>query len=274
MQKLDLQTLESWLWESANILRGSIDSSDFKNYIFGIIFLKRFNDVFEERVEDILEKEKDYDREEAIDDVSKGQRVPEVALWKNITTKTEGIGEALDKAFLAIEEVNTTLENVLTATPFGDKNKLSDEVLQLLLKHFNKYNLGNKSLYKEDLLGDAYEFMIKMFADDAGKKGGEFYTPKGVVNLLVQILDPKPEMTIYDPTEGSGGMLLESARYIAEQENGTMAGGAPNCHLAGQEKNLGTWAIAKLNLYLHNIDSSQIKRGDTRCELITTRYLF
>lgn len=262
MDKLDLQTLESWLWESANILRGSIDSSDFKNYIFGILFLKRFNDVFEEKVATIMAEE-GIDREEAIDDLSDSQIVPEGACWKSITEKTENIGEALDKAFLAIEAHNTTLENVLTATQFGDKNKLSDEILQQLLRHFNKYKLDNASLYKEDLLGDAYEYMIKMFADDAGKKGGEFYTPKGVVKLLVEILDPKPGMSIYDPTEGSGGMLLESAKHIKALEGGVLAGGVPNCHLAGQEKNQGTWAIAKLNLYLHNIDSSHIKRGDT-----------
>lgn len=261
-EKLDLQTLESWLWDSANILRGSIDSSDFKNYIFGILFLKRFNDVFEERILDIM-KEEEIDREEAMDDLSKSQLVPDTALWDSITSKTENIGEALDKAFLAIEENNTTLENVLTATPFGDKNKLSDEVLQQLLRHFNKYKLDNASLYKKDLLGDAYEYMIKMFADDAGKKGGEFYTPKGVVNLLVKLLNPEPKMSIYDPTSGSGGMLLESAHHISEQDGGKLPGDIPNCHLAGQEKNLGTWAIAKLNLYLHNIDSSHIKRGDT-----------
>lgn len=262
MQKLDLQTLESWLWESANILRGSIDSSDFKNYIFGILFLKRFNDVFEERVVFIMTEE-DINRDEAIDDLSESQQVPDGAHWDTIIKKTENIGEALDKAFLSIEAHNTTLENVLTSTQFGDKNRLSDEVLSQLLRHFNKYKLDNASLYKEDLLGDAYEFMIKMFADDAGKKGGEFYTPKGVVKLLVDLIDPKPGMKIYDPTEGSGGMLLESAKHIKNQEGGTLAGGVPNCHLAGQEKNQGTWAIAKLNLYLHNIDSTHIKRGDT-----------
>ena len=262
MQKLDLQTLESWLWESANILRGSIDSSDFKNYIFGILFLKRFNDVFEENLQKIIEDE-NISKDEALDDLPNSQIVPEDANWDNIVKKTENIGEALDKAFLTIEEHNTTLENVLTSTQFGDKNKLSDDVLSRLLRHFNKYKLDNASLYKEDLLGDAYEYMIKMFADDAGKKGGEFYTPKGVVKLLVDLIDPKPGMSIYDPTEGSGGMLLESAKHIKLQKNGTLAGGVPNCHLAGQEKNQGTWAIAKLNLYLHNIDSSHIKRGDT-----------
>ncbi len=262
MRKLDLDTLESWLWESANILRGSIDSSDFKNYIFGIIFLKRFNDVYEERVAAIMEED-GVNRDEAIDDLSESQIVPDGAHWQTIIDKTENIGEALDKAFLTIEEHNTTLENVLTATQYGDKNKLSDDVLQQLLRHFNKYKLDNGSLYKEDLLGDAYEFMIKMFADDAGKKGGEFYTPKGVVKLLVDILDPKPKMTIYDPTAGSGGMLLESAKHIVLQENGTIVGNRPNCTLFGQEKNQGTWAIAKLNLYLHNLDPDNIRRGDT-----------
>lgn len=137
----------------------------------------------------------------------------------------------------------------LTATQYGDKRVLSDHTLQRLLRHFNQYKLGNADLYKADMLGDAYEYLIKQFADDAGKKGGEFYTPKGVVQLVVRLLDPRPGMSVYDPTCGSGGMLVESAHHIAELPGGTLLGGKPNVMLYGQEKNLGTWAIAKLNLY-------------------------
>ncbi|TON99785.1 type I restriction endonuclease subunit M, partial [Vibrio parahaemolyticus] len=155
-----------------------------------------------------------------------------------------------------------SLEKVLTAIQFGDKEKLSNDLLTRLLRHFNQHKLGNKNLYKADLLGDAYEYLIGKFADDAGKKGGEFYTPHEVVELIVKLIDPQPGHEIYDLTCGCGGMLVESARHIKENyENGTIMG-KPNCKLYGQEKNLGTWAIAKLNMFLHNLDGD-IKRGDT-----------
>ena len=257
--KLTLETLESWLWDSANILRGSIDSSDFKNYIFGLLFLKRSNDVFEEEVETSMERE-GYSREEAEDETY--FQLPEESRWETIKKHTENIGIAIDKAFAAIERENTSLEGVMTATKFGDKEKLSDELLQRLLRHFNQHSLRNDHLVSNDLLGDAYEYLIKMFADDAGKKGGEFYTPRGVVQLIVQLIKPAPKQKIYDPTCGSGGMLIESARYIAVQDNGKV-GNNINVSLYGQEKNLGTWAIGKLNMLLHNFMDADIRKGDT-----------
>ncbi|MGN2615002.1 type I restriction-modification system subunit M [Aliivibrio fischeri] len=262
--KISLEELKTWLWGSANIMRGTVDSSDFKNYIFGLIFLKRLSDVFDERVQAVMDEEDcsaDVAMEIILED-NPEQFVPVDARWANLTKKSENVGESIDEAFAKIEEQNPTLEKVLTAIQFGDKEKLSNELLMRLLRHFNQHKLGNKNLYKADLLGDAYEYLIGKFADDAGKKGGEFYTPHEVVELIVKLIDPQPGHEIYDLTCGCGGMLVESARHIKDNyDNGTVMG-KPNCKLYGQEKNLGTWAIAKLNMFLHNLDGD-IKRGDT-----------
>ncbi|MEZ8254952.1 N-6 DNA methylase [Vibrio splendidus] len=262
---IELSDLKKWLWGSANIMRGTVDSSDFKNYIFGLIFIKRLSDVFDERVAAIMTEEQCSSDEamELILEDNPEQFVPVDARWANLVEKTENVGERIDEAFAEIERQNPSLEKVLTAIQFGDKEKLSNELLMRLLRHFNQHKLGNQNLYKPDLLGDAYEYLIAMFADDAGKKGGEFYTPHEVVELIVKLIDPQPTHEIYDPTNGSGGMLVEAARHIKENypTNGTVMG-KPNCKLYGQEKNLGTWAIAKLNMFLHNLDGD-IKRGDT-----------
>lgn len=264
-EKISLDELKSWLWGSANIMRGTVDSSDFKNYIFGLIFLKRLSDVFDERIAAIMKDEKCSETlaMALIKEDNPEQFVPEQARWSNLVKKTENVGESIDEAFAEIERQNPSLEKVLTAIQFGDKDKLSNELLMRLLRHFNRHKLGNKNLYKADLLGDAYEYLIGMFADDAGKKGGEFYTPHGVVELIVKLIDPKPGHEIYDPTCGCGGMLVEAANYIRDTypDDGIVMG-KPNCKLYGQEKNLGTWAIAKLNMFLHNLDGD-IRRGDT-----------
>ncbi|WP_342639018.1 class I SAM-dependent DNA methyltransferase [Vibrio metschnikovii] len=264
VEKISLEELKTWLWGSANIMRGTVDSSDFKNYIFGLLFLKRLSDVFDERVEAVMEEE-GCSAEEAmalIQEDNPEQFVPVYARWNKLIERTENIGEYIDEAFAEIEHQNPSLEKVLTAIQFGDKEKLSNDLLTRLLRHFNQHKLGNKNLYKADLLGDAYEYLIGKFADDAGKKGGEFYTPHEVVELIVKLIDPQPGHEIYDLTCGCGGMLVESARHIKENyKNGTIMG-KPNCKLYGQEKNLGTWAIAKLNMFLHNLDGD-IQRGDT-----------
>src|SRR5690554_5131349 len=229
---LKLETLESWLWDSANILRGSIDSSDFKNYIFGLLFLKRANDVFEEEVENIMQRDK-VSREDAEEDTY--IQIPQEARWQFIIGQTENIGIALDKAFAAIENENTTLEGVLTATKFGDKEKLSDDLLRRLLSHFNQYSLSNADLATPDLLGDAYEYLIKQFADDAGKKGGEFYTPRGVVQLIVNRIKREPKKRVYDPAFEGGGMLIDPLRNIAEKPI-EKVGGNVSFSLMGREK--------------------------------------
>ena len=259
LSKLTLQELESHLWKSADILRGSVDSSDYKNYIFGLLFLKRLSDVFEEHKHNLIQEHGEEIGSILADDPEQYQfYVPQAARWEEIRKHAEDIGSAINVAFEALENENQTLEGVLTPIDFNRKEVLTDSVLQRLLQHFSLLNLTNSNLSEPDMLGRAYEYLIKMFADDAGKKGGEFYTPSKVVELLVKLLKPEEQMRVYDPTCGSGGMLIQSVDYVREQ------GGNPqSLSLFGQEKNLSTWAIAKMNLLLHGLPDHKIEKGDT-----------
>jgi type I restriction enzyme M protein len=199
MPKISLEALQAHLWKSADILRGHIDAADYKNYIFGLLFLKRLSDVFEEEAEKILKETND--RRLAYEDRDYHDFfIPERARWDNLKSITQNLGEALNKANEAIEEENPeTLSNVLTPVDFNDKDRLPDHTLSALINHFSSLRLRNQDLEKPDILGDAYEYLIAQFASSAGKKGGEFYTPKEVVELLVEILDPKEGMRICDP---------------------------------------------------------------------------
>jgi len=255
MAKINLETLKSHLWESANILRGSIDASDYKNYIFGMLFLKRLSDVFNEESER-LKGEKHVDLN---DPDNYSFYVPERAHWSYLKTLTQNLGEAINKADEALEESNPeTLEGVLSAVDFNDKDRLPDVTLSALIAHFSSLPLANKDLENPDILGDAYEYLIGQFADDAGKKGGEFYTPKEVVTLLVEILDPREKMRICDPACGSGGMLVQSVYHLGE-----IGQNPKNISLFGQERNIGTWAICKMNMLLHGLSGSRLEKGDT-----------
>ena len=259
---LSVAQLEQYLWSAADILRGSIDSSDYKSYIFGLLFLKRLSDRFEEEAEKLIAR--GMPEEVAWTDTDEHQFfVPNRARWSTIQKQANNIGDALNKACAALEEQNGSLEGVLGGIDYNDEQKLGDgknrgTVLARLVQHFSQLSLRNDRMAEPDLLGRAYEYLIEQFADDAGKKGGEFYTPRMVVRLIVELLAPTEQMRICDPTAGSGGMLIECAHYIERK------GGNPgNLTLHGQEKNLGTWAICKMNMLLHGLPDARIEKGDT-----------
>ena len=259
---LSVAQLEQYLWSAADILRGSIDSSDYKTYIFGLLFLKRLSDRFEEEAEKLIAE--GVPEDVAWTDPDEHQFfVPDRARWGAIQKRATNIGETLNKACAALEEQNSALEGVLAGIDYNDERKLGDArnrdtVLARLVQHFSQVSLRNDRMAEPDLLGRAYEYLIEQFADDAGKKGGEFYTPRMVVRLIVELLAPTERMRICDPTIGSGGMLIECAHYIERK------GGNPrNLTLHGQEKNLGTWAICKMNMLLHGLPDARIEKGDT-----------
>lgn len=266
MAKLTRTELENHLWKSADILRGSIDSSDYKIYIFGFLFLKRLSDRFEEEAKEAIRQ--GLPENVAYSDPDEHEFfLVERARWSSIKKLTTGIGDQLNKACAAIEDTNPSIEGVLANIDFNSESRLGDAknregVLSRLIDHFSRIDLSNASLSEPDMLGRAYEYLIDKFADDAGKKGGEFYTPHHVVRLIVELLDPKPGMRISDPTCGSGGMLVQVAEHVAKLE-GKRLGEALNITLHGQEKNLGTWAIAKMNLLLHGLRDARIEKGDT-----------
>lgn len=288
--KLSLSSLQTFLEGACESLRGNMDASEYKEYIIAMLFLKRVNDQFEvhrdTRKKNIVDGRGVSDPEMIYGELEKQNApeydffVPLAARWKKLDgdpeTDAEGnkiqyikdlqeeIGDHLNKALAALEDANLDkLEGVLKSINFnrsiGKNNKqITDEDLRELIRDFNKKNLRDENLEFPDLMGAAYEYLIKYFADSAGKKAGEFYTPNEVVKLLVNILEPKQDAEIYDPTVGSGGMLIECKNYVESRY-----GSSRNLSLYGQEKSGTVWGLSKMNMLFHGVYDSNIVNGDT-----------
>lgn len=255
--KLTLSQLEQYLSKAAWILKGPVDASDFKAYIFPLLFFKRLSDVYDEEYQIALE-ESAGDKEYAALPEFHRFEIPLGFHWNDVREKTTNLGQAIEQAFRGIEQTNQELlYGIFGDAQWSNKNKLSDRLLIDLIEHFSQYSLSN-SLVDPDILGQAYEYLIKHFADLTNKKAGEFYTPRSVVHLLGLILDPHEGESVYDPACGTGGMLLECVNHLqaSNEDYRTLT-------LYGQEKNLTSSSIARMNMFLHGIEDFSIVRGDT-----------
>lgn len=249
--------LEDYLWGAANILRGMIDAADFKQYIFPLLFFKRLSDLWDEEYQQALD-ESDGDLSYAEFAENHRFQIPEGCHWEDVRKKTVDVGAYLQTALNGIEKANfEMLHDVFGDAQWTNKRRMSDEKMLDLIEHFSRMNLGVANV-PHDIMGEGYEYLIKKFADDSGHTAAEFYTNRTVVKLMTQITNPQPGESIYDPTCGSGGILLSSALHVKEQgkEYRTLK-------LYGQELNLITSAIARINMFMHNVDEFLIVQGDT-----------
>jgi type I restriction enzyme M protein len=249
--------LEQYLSKAAWILKGPVDASDFKSYIFPLLFFKRISDVYDEEYGLAL-KESGNDKKYASLKEFHRFIIPKGCRWSDVRETSVNVGVKIQNAIRKIESTNQEyLSGIFGDVQWSNKEKLSDELLNNLIDHFSQYNLSNSSI-SADILGDAYEYLIKHFADLTNKKAGEFYTPRSVVHLMTKIINPKENESIYDPACGTGGMLIESLEYLKKSNFNPKT-----LKVYGQESNLTTSAIARINLFLHNAEDFNIFKGDT-----------
>lgn len=251
-ETISQQQLENYLWGAATLLRGVIDPGEYKNIIFPLMFFKRISDVYDEEAEEsIKEAGEDFPENHAF-------QVPKGSHWEDVRQVTSDLGLAIREAMREVEKANPDkLFGIFGDTNWTNKNRLSDQILIDLIEHFSSIKLTVKNV-PQDEFGTAYEFLIKKFADDSGHTAAEFYTNRTVVKLMTQIVDPKPNESIYDPTCGSGGMLLNAV--IQVKDNGKEW---RNIKVYGQEINLITSAIARMNMFIHGVEDFHVVRGDT-----------
>ena len=256
-EKLPLSVLENWLFGAANILRGPVDQADYKTYIFPLLFFKRICDVYDEEYQKALD-EAGGDIEEALFRENYHFVIPKDCHWNDVRQRTENVGQALSNAMRCIEKANQeTLYEIFGDAQWTNKQLFSDKLLIDLIEHFSEHNLSNSNV-EPDMAGQAYEYLIKKFADLSNRKAGEFYTPRPVIRLMTLILQPNEAEIVYDPACGTGGMLLEAFNYVRIH-----GGDYRRLRLYGQEKNLTTSSIARMNIILHGLDDYTIIRGDT-----------
>lgn len=254
---LTQQDLQVRLWDAANALRGPVDPSDFKAYIFPLLFLKRISDTWDAEHARALE-DFDGDLEAALLPDNYRFQVPQACHWANLRKASENVGVKLQLILDRIQEANPeTLAGIFGEVAWGNKDRLPEHALVTLIGIFDRIPLDPDSV-SHDMLGDAYEYLLREFAEASGKKAGEFFTPRPVVRLLTRILDPQPGESIYDPACGSAGLLVEALNEVREA-----GGDTRTLRLYGQEVNLTTAAIARMNLFIHDIEDFRILRGDT-----------
>jgi type I restriction enzyme M protein len=271
---LDVKSIETWLWEAACQIRGPLDAPKFKDYILPLIFLKRLSDVFDDEVQRVADEVGDLDTsKEIIDEDHALVRfyVPAESRWRAIALKTTGLGEALTDAVRAVARQNPRLQGVIDTVDFNATTAgqpiVDNDRLAALVKTLGRHRLGLRDV-QPDLLGNAYEYLIRKFAEGQGQSAGEFYTPAEVGRIMARILDPQPGMTVYDPCCGSSGLLIKCHLRLLETH-----GKAMNEHrelppevaplkLYGQEINPSTFAMSRMNAFLHDMDA-EIALGDT-----------
>ena len=267
-KKLDLTTLENWLWDAACVIRGAIDAPKFKDYILPLIFLKRLSDVFEDELQELGEMAEFVDEDHSLVRFY----IPKEARWENVAKQTTGLGEYLTNAVRAVSRQNQKLIGVIDVKDFNEtaagQRILGDEQLRALIQVLSRHRLGIDDV-EPDILGRAYEYLLRKFAEGQGQSAGEFYTPREVTVLMSHILNPKPGDDIYDPCCGSGGLLIKAYlrfrdKYGIAKENGkkVIPDDIAPLHFYGQEINPATFAIARMNVFIHDMESD-IAIGDT-----------